>query len=366
MNLRREKNRLRQCRRGLVFLFLGGVLAMLQYSCSTSKCALCDIDKSTVYNIEMKDNVRSDIGKKRFVSYFPPVPYEENKKKVVAVIDCDGQEPYKMNDNELKRFILDNKHTIDTSSIEYIVVSSDADIAPKKVSYTSLDSLLLCNRSRHSVKFEVCGMLGSRLVWDNIGANILGIYQPKNDLLDKVIGFGPGGTNLIIGAEAAILPRIALINNKHSFNLGLMTGFWPVDGGMFVPISIHPRLTFNEKSEPIWGKCNAWYLFGDMGTAWDARNINKGNGVPIYQTYTNIEGKTERWFTWFAGLGAGVDLWKSKGRDLSIDGGYRITNLPLSTNEELRKCLQESGKDPNLINASRMADQVFIRIGFTW
>lgn len=333
------------------------ILLFGAWSCTTTKCVMCDIDNTALYNVELDETGKQIAGKEKFETFFSPVPIETGKKKVdLYLIDCDNQEPYYKSKEELESFIKDNVVRVDTSHVIRIVTTSDADLPPRTISYTELSKLSLCNRFRKPIKFELRGMLGSR-PWSNDGlfypGDNGGTYFERNKQINQVLGFEEGGTNLILGAEAAIIPRIKTYNYKHALGLGLLTGFWPVDGGLFIPIAIHPRFTFNEFSSPLWGKCNAWYLFGDIGTAFDASG--------------DVELIRDNWFSsWFIGAGAGIDLWKAKGHDLSFDLGYRYTSLGLPVNSDLEQCLTNSGVENPQAYYSRNVGQVFVRFGFTW
>ncbi|MDA3881535.1 MAG: hypothetical protein PF436_14185 [Prolixibacteraceae bacterium] len=339
------------------YLCLAFILLMLAYSCTPTKCVLCDIDNSTLYKVELDEDAIGNKGNKEIETFFTPVPIEVSKKKVdLYLVDCTDDQPYKLTGESLEQFIKQNMFRVDTSQVKRIVTTSDADVPPEIVRYSELEDLGLCNRARKLVKIELRGMLASRR-WDNEGMFYTGYnggtFYERNDFINQVIGFGRGGTNLILGAEAAIIPRVARINNRHAVGLGLLTGFWPVDGGLFIPISFHPRFTFNEFSAPLWGKCNAWYLFGDLGAAYDA-----SGGVPFI--IADIPA------SWFTGGGVGIDLWKTKNRDLSFDIGYRYTSLAMPINDDLGNCYEAVGIDDITNYPRRNAGQFFVRLGFTW
>jgi hypothetical protein len=333
------------------------LMLVLSYSCTPTKCVLCDIENSTLYKVEYNEDEKSGRVNKEIETFFTPVPIEVSKKKVdLYLVDCTGEKPYKLQGEGLEQFIKQNMFRIDTSQVKRIVTTSDADVPPEVVSYHELEKLDVCNRARKPFKIEVRGMLASRR-WDNEGVFYTGydggtLYQ-RNDFINNVIGFGRGGTNLILGAEAAFIPRLARINGRHALGLGVLTGFWPVDGGLFLPLALHPRFTFNEFSAPLWGKCNAWYLFGDLGVAYDA-----GGEIP----FMNENMPT----SWFTGVGIGIELWKTKNRDLSFDLGYRYTSLSLPANNDLENCYDQAGLDNTIGNPERKAGQLFVRLGFTW
>jgi hypothetical protein len=359
---------------GLLFFMLLAV-----NSCRQSRCLLCEADQTKLYRVELKDEAIKTIGKEKVETFFAPVPIEAGKKKMnLYLIDCDGAEPFRFSEEELEQFVMKNTLVVDTTMVTRIITTSDADQPPVLVQYASLEALAVCNRFRKPLKFELRGMLGSRIPWSNEDLFYPGIeegggitYQ-RNDVINSVFGYGPGGTNLIMGLEGAILPRITMINKKHSFNLGLLTGLWPVDGGLWQPVSLHPRLTFNEIASPLRGRCNAWYIFGDVGPVIKWANLNTGANTSI----PSVGEQLGDWFqspwnnlrsaSWFAGLGIGFDLWKKKGHDFSFDLGYRITNLKLPKNDAFEQCLLDNGLEVDFPYPSRQAGQCFVRVGLTW
>jgi hypothetical protein len=104
----------------------------------------------------------------------------------------------------------------------------------------------------------------------------------------EVFGFGEGGTMITTGFEASFLPSILTVNDKHRFHLGAMTGYWPVDGGHFIPLSVHPRFTFNDITNPLFGNCNALYLFGDLGTAYDVSLNSRNSGLISLMLHSGV------------------------------------------------------------------------------
>lgn len=351
------------------------LLAVISFSCTPSKCIMCDLDNSTIYKVEFKEDQQKTTDKP-IHTFFKPILVEKGKKSAeVYIINCElNDQPFLMDTREMEKYIRQNTLRIDTSKIERVIKSSDTDIPPLVAKFESFD--LLCDRYRKNMKIELRGMLGGRHPWHNedlyypgVGDES-GVLYEKNSMINNIIGFGAGGTNLIIGAEAALLPKLFSINNRHSVNMGLLTGYWPVDGGHFFPLSLHPRITFNDVSSPLWGKCNAWYLYGDAGPVLKVGNIGSATKYP------SVPEQLGDWFinpwndlysaSWFTGFGAGIDLWKSRGRDLSFDIGYRYTNLKLPKNENFEDCLEESGKDFNIPYPSRSIGQIIFRIGYTW
>ncbi|MCX6223361.1 MAG: hypothetical protein NTV01_01175, partial [Bacteroidia bacterium] len=240
------------------------VLVLFQSSCAPTKCVVCDLGNRTLYNVELNDSAAGLYGKKNFTTYFSPVPVERSKGKFdVYVVDCEGQEPFRLSPGpELRDFVKTHMIVIDSTTIKRITKFSDADIYPEEF---KVPANPMCGRQRNPFKVELRAMLGVRSFEKTQYAVLLG----DTPIDKKVFGFGPEGTTLNTGLEIGLLAPIFKINNKHRFHLGIMTGYWPVEGGNFIPMSIHPRFTFNDITSPIWGTCNAVYLFGDYGTAYD-------------------------------------------------------------------------------------------------
>jgi len=324
-------------------------------SCSTSKCTLCEIDNRTVYYVELKETA-NQTKQAPILSYFPPVPIEAKGKKVnVNLVNCNGKEPYRLpKGKELQQFVKDHLIVVDSLDIKRITKTSDADIYPEVNSVKKLmdeNTLKLCRRFRSGLKTELRFMTGFRSFSNTTYVPIPGDVP----LEKKLLGFGQEGTKITIGPEIALLPAILTVSNRHRFNLGVMTGYWPVDGGNYLPLSIHPRFTFNDITNPLLGKCNAWYLFGDLGTAYD------------------VTGKFDKFWSgklnsWFGDLGAGIDLWVLRKMDFSLDGGYRRTTLALPSlaeNSNWIDCIESHGKSWSDY-PRRRAGEFFIRIGVTF
>jgi len=322
------------------------------HSCAPTKCVMCDVDNTTLYKVKFKEEAKAEIGKDKMLTYYWPVDIERSKKKTeLYVIDCDDKEPYLLKGKELEEFIKQNIVVIDKSKVDTIINTGDSDFPPS-INIGKPDSIKLCNRFRQPFKFEIRGMVGVRDLKKD-GAPIPGY---GSELDKKILGFGGGGTNMVVGAEMALLPRIARVGLRNSFNLGIMTGFWPVDSGMFVPLAIHPRFTFNEFTSPLWGQCNASYIFGDLGVAYDASgkvDFLKDNNMP---------------YSWFYDIGAGIDLWRSRTMDLSFDIGFRRTNLALPISQKYTECVDNNGNVVEKVAGFpvRSIGQLFFRFGLTF
>ena len=343
----------RQIKQELLLLFTFFLIISCFNSCAPTKCVLCELNNTKIYKIKLKKEGRDQIGKdKVFTNYYPITIKREKNNSEIYIVDCESKEPYFLKGKELEDFIRENLVIIDKSKVDTIIDTGDSD-SPPRINMGAADtlSLKLCNRFRQPLKIELRGMFGVRDFLKE-GKPIPG-YGTSLD--KKVLGFGGGGTNLVVGAEAGLLPRIAKIGLKGSLNLGLMTGFWPVDSGMFIPVAIHPKLTFNEFTSPLWGQCNAWNIFCDLGVAYDVSgkvDFLKDNNLP---------------YSWFYDIGAGIDLWRSRNLDLSFDLGFRRTNLALPISQEYSQCVDNNG---NIVKVTgfpvRSIGQLFLRFCLTF
>lgn len=341
---------------GIIFIPFIFLFFIFFNSCSTSKCTLCNIDNHTIYKVELNEGKSNQTGRKEVLSYFPPIPVEaEGKKVIVYMVDCDGKEPYRLTQGkELQQFVKENLLVVDSSSVKRISKTSDADIRPETFYVKQLleeNQLDLCRRFRSSFKTELRMMVGFR----NFKASSYQAIPGDTPIEKKVLGFGEEGTKINLGTEFAFLPTIWTINGKHRLNIGPMIGYWPVDGGNFIPLSIHPRFTFNDVTNPLGGNCNALYLFGDLGTAYD------------------VSGKFDKFWSdklnsYFWDLGGGFDFWITRKMDISLDGGYRRTSLALPSvidKTDWLNCIQNHNI-PWSGYPVRLAGQFFIRIGVTF
>lgn len=342
----------------VLLLFFG----YLNHSCSTT-CKICEKDNTKIYWVELEKEGADLYGNKKIKTYFLPDSLQRGKKKnSYYVIDCGDEEPYKLSKDQLKQFTDSRRKEINSNLVKKTTGTSDADLPPIEVK-PSTDAA--CNRYRQLVKLEARIMTGVRLdvpeYYIKPGA---GQIQRDWFAMYEQGGFG------IFGVEAAVLPRLFTISDKHSFNLGPMIGAWPVDGGLFIPLSLHPRFTFNDITNPFkgdWFSCNAIYLFGDYGLSFRTFNIGdtgdntslnfNSNGLPI---------------NYFWDIGIGIDLSQSPKRkhDLSFDIGFRRTTHELPVSPLVVDCIDGNGNLVTTVNencrTTRTAPQVFFRIGFTW
>lgn len=376
-------------------------------SCRHIDCPRCEKDNDyasqllpervTLYNVEFNQDINLNIISKfkdnryrinSMKSYLEPVVDINSEGKAILIIyEIEENNIFEIYDKIKKEFKQDinfYKHEIVLKSltmeqvmncetevenideIELITSMSDPLLPPVVIPVIKCNKEQPCDccpRDRECIR-EVTGFIDKlefRLMGGYRFGTKDGIYYPdENKIYEKeTFGFERGGTDITVGLEVAAFWNansipIALGFNKSNFKrnnfaLGIMTGVWPVDGSIFIPLSFHPRYTFNyDKTDKYKGECDTWYVFGDLGIP-----IDPTFNVPIYCD----NGKCDNQFAYFYGIGVGRDWWISECTDFSIDIAYRLTKMPLPAN----KCcgLEES-------NPFRTSDGIFLRLGLTW
>lgn len=243
--------------------------------------------------------------------------------------------------------------------LKRITTPADGHNPPRDTILSCDDDCISCYRDRNCIK-EATGFI------DKIELRAMGAYRLNTkesivyegldggtEYYKETFGTERGGTDIVMGIETAFLFNIPYFSNKdNTFDLGLMTGYWPVDGGNFLPLSAHLRYTFDNRPDYIDCDCNAWYLFGDLGLALDLEGerplvLEKPDGSTIWSSFWDI--------------GIGYDWWLGECSDFSVDIGFRHTSLPLPENLDCVECTGETGKFP-----VRKINQVFLRAGITW
>jgi hypothetical protein len=343
---------------GFYFLPIACIVLLGLTSCNTSRCVMCKSSRETIYNVELNEEYAKKLNKPVIQSFIRPSKMAiKNKKEVFGIVDCSDLPPdEKMNAGKSRRYIKKHFYELDSSQVKMITTISDADISliNDKIVKISQPPCPDCNRKRSPFKIELRGMAGVRPLTEK------SIFYPSitngTTYQRKFLGFGIGGTTVVVGPEIALLPRLFTVKNKHSFNLGVLSGFWPVDGGSYIPISLHPRYTLNEFPSLLNAcSCNTLYFFGDLGTAYDA----SGKIDFIYN---------KKLTSTFFGAGLGMDFGLTKWFDLSVDAGYRYTNLSLPEIPDLKDCIDKfQGKVPlNSIYPMRSVGAFFVRFGITF
>jgi hypothetical protein len=238
--------------------------------------------------------------------------------------------------------------------IKRITIYSDPDVPPRDTILTCSDCIT-CWRDRNCIKektgfidkIELRAMVGYRY---NEGAYYKYPIPYSTPFEKEVFSFDEEGTYITVGLEASALFKIDKLSNKrNNFHLGVMAGIWPVDGSIFIPVGLHTRYTFDDEADNKNCDCNAWYLFGDIGLALDAA----GNAPVVC-----LEDCENSVISGYWDIGIGYDLWVSRCMDISIDAGYRLTNLPFESKFECSEC---DNKYP-----VRTANQIFLRLGVTF
>lgn len=196
------------------------------------------------------------------------------------------------------------------------------------------------------------------LFFDKIEVRAMGGYRGKQSAVfypsqaggmlyePETFGFERGGTEITVGGELALLWDVLHFNETDVLHLGVMGGVWPSDGSTFIPLSFHPRVTFNNAPDPYGCYCNAWYIFGDAGFV----NFDKTNAP-----YSPILDKRFFW-----GLGIGYEWVLGRDVDFGIDLGFRVQRLPLPP---IDCCPDVPEEDRNPIRRVTMG---FLRFGLTF
>ncbi len=274
--------------------------------------------------------------------------------------------------NPKSDYISNNKITITFSAgdsdftpdkIFLLTSQADSDKKPFEEKLIPGTECFCCDRDRTCIK-EKTGFI------DKLELRLMGAYRfgvqdsliyPGSDggsiYYKETFGTGRGGTDFTAGLELAFLFNSGFLlgldeENRDNFQLGFMTGIYPVDGALFLPLSLHPRYTFDDDALPLINDCDAWYIFADIGTVWAPFD-----DVPIICTSDNCDDV----YSYMLGIGIGYDWWMTKCMDFSIDIGFRTTHFPLPENNECSTCTGLDGKYP-----FRTSNQVFIRLGLTF
>ena len=245
-------------------------------------------------------------------------------------------------------------------SVTYKVAQSEvreltysADTKTPTVPVDAPEACIHCSRERRAFswlhKIEVRAMGAYRgtqspVFYPDASGGIT--YQPKT------FGFDRGGTKIAVGGELALLWDVVELSRNSDIQLGVMGGVWPVDGSTFLPLSFHPRITFNNHPDRYAdictksGWCDAVYLFGDVG--W----VNLGNSPAYYAELTKRR--------FFYGIGIGYEMALGRDVDLALDAGYRFIHTPLPP---LECCPDVPGPEREPI---RETHNFFMRLGLTF
>lgn len=367
-------------------------LAAVQ-SCRTVNCDRCggksgedsEVKLDTIYVVEFKQGFKLSSkvngNKQSFLKscFYPRINEfytEDGIQYTITVVEdysnrsvSDGQSRFlqliEARDKGKLREESTTYHLKDTSVIRRITMSSDPDVPPVEVP-VRIENCLCCKRDRNCIR-EKTGFI-DKMEFRAVGGYRLGtldgVYYPNQSggvfYEKETFGFGRGGTDFTVGAEIStlwiadgLIDGIFSIPEENHFYLGLMLGVWPVDGSVFVPVSLHPRYTFaRDVADRANGLCDAWYVFGDIGVPFDPTFA-----LPVLCD----RGKCEGTFSYLWGLGVGRDWWMTRCFDFSVDLGFRSTRLPLPKNEFCMECSGSGDAYP-----FRTSHQLFLRFGYTW
>ncbi len=259
----------------------------------------------------------------------------ESRYLVIALIDCDDPEKA--------------KYRIPVSRVKRIETLADPIHSPYEVEADTIEIDKCCRLRDFGFlgmhKLEVRGLIGYRAVDDET-------YQHKTangfePYPSSFINFDRGGSNLVLGVEAAGLWSL---DEEHHFLLGPLLGIWPVDGAIFLPLAIHGRYSFqpNPDNTLLQPCCNTFYLYADLGLPFDT------------QTEAPVFGPDFDRQRYFYTLGVGHDWAWGCDMDFSLDLGIRTMNMPLP---QIECCpdVQDDARHPY-----RKSTSVILRFGLSW
>jgi hypothetical protein len=239
-------------------------------------------------------------------------------------------------------------YEIPINRVKRITYVSDPLEPPTQVASQDLDMLEGCCRVRDGWwvfdKVELRGAIGYRGDQDEV------TYpgNPPTTYKSSFFGFDRGGSSIMLGLEVAGLWDAKFIDDTGKFQLGILSGIWPMDGSIFVPLGLHGRYTFNQDPSKYSDNCNTWYLYGNLGLPLD------------FQTNAPLFGRSITYQRYFYGIGIGYDWAICCKTDFSIDLGLRGMNLPLPP------CEACDGIPDEKRNPFRNSTALLLRFGLTW
>ncbi|MBI5323843.1 MAG: hypothetical protein HZB41_00930 [Ignavibacteriae bacterium] len=291
----------------IIGIVLTVLIVFILSSCSTSKNVI-------TWNVELKDSElpitdkcnpgakMQSIKSAEKPMIIPPDEEREARVRVLGVPCTAGEDP--------------QTYDVPVSRVKRITYVSDPLEPPSQVEVNELQPLLGCCSERDGFaifdKFELRGLIGYRGTQKEY-------FKPgvTTSFKSSFFGFDEGGSTMITGLEIAGLWDVPFIDKSGKFQLGFITGLWPWDGSLFVPIGLHGRYTFNPHPTASSENCNSWYLYGDIGIPLD------------FQTKAPLFAGSMDFQRYFYGLGIGYDWAITCNMDLSFDLGFRAMNLPL-------------------------------------
>lgn len=194
-------------------------------------------------------------------------------------------------------------------------------------------------------KLELRGVVGYRGDKDSVfypSASGGEIYR------SSTFGNSRGGSSIIAGVEIAALWSFAWLDETERLQLGLMTGWWPVDESQFIPIGIKARYTVDQRIVDDGSSGSTLYLFGDAGLPLD------------FTTNAGVIGPDVNRQRIYYGFGAGFDWPIGCTIDFSIDLALRRMTLPLPPID----CCPDIPDEER--NPYRTSNAVVLRTGLTF
>lgn len=324
----------------IMILVLCPLICLLFSSCGTPQ-------KVITWNVELKetelpitDKCNPDAKLSSIKSGDKPVliPESEEREARVRVLGMpcfEGEDPpiYEIPINRVKR-------------VTYV---SDPLLPPVTLDVSQLDILEGCCRQRTGLlffdKFEIRGGIGYRGSKDSV------IYPtPTGEEIyrSSFINFDRGGSSMIFKFELSGLWNLPFIDRTNRLQAGILTGLWPTDESLFIPVGLNLRYTLNQMPARYADNCNSWYMYATAGLPLD------------FQTNAPLFGSSSKYQRIFYGLGLGYDIAVTCAMDFSIDLGYRYMNLPLPEIE----CCTTAPTDKR--NPFRSSNSLLLRFGLTF
>jgi hypothetical protein len=340
------------------------IVACILPSCCP-KVPMCrdlrEYSTDSLYNVEFKVPVKSPCSGEyelAFRTYYVPVFFDKTDsidyanctrtiKKVISFYDasCAGC-------GNIVETNFDNLNRITNMSTG---LDFPRVVQPDSGCFDDCDCNCTREKEVDELTWEIKAMVGFRPI---AGTNDEKTIYPDingTKLYDReVFGTGIGGSSIIAGGEFAVSKNFKFIDNWFSwldsttgaFKIGAMTGVWPMDGSVFIPLGAHLRWDINMNlnfCKYLKGlKCGSWYYFADLGPAF---SLNQE---------TNLLG-------YFGDIGAGYDYAWGKSMDFTIDFGLRFVHTPMPKINAPLECQQNLD-----LNPARNSGLFFLRCGLTF
>ena len=293
-----------------VLLLMLALLSLWFSSCSSTK------EQVITWNVELEESqtpitnkcnpdVKLNSIKSSEKPFFIPETEDRSARIRVKSIPCSiGEEP--------------PEYEVPLTRVKRITYVSDPLQPPLEITHKDLPEIKGCCRVRDGLwffdKFEIRGAVGYR------GSKDSAVYPSSTGqdvYKSSFIGFDRGGSSIVLGFEVVGLWNVSFIDKTKHFQMGVITGIWPVDGSLFAPVGLHLRYTFNQFPAKFSENCNSFYFYANAGLPLD------------FQTDAPLFGSSMDFQRYFYGFGIGHDWAINCDVDFSIDLGLRGMNLPL-------------------------------------